>query len=411
MRNLLQQLRTRGWLAAAGLGTLAVLAACGGGGSSGSSSGSSSDGSSSMAQGMGTLRVSMTDAPACGYDHVFVTVQKVRVNQSSTAADTDAGWTDLTVASTSQRLDLLSLTNGVLSVLGQMPLAPGHYQQMRLVLAANDATTPLANSVTPSGQAEVALTTPSAQQSGLKLNVDLDILSNQMADLVLDFDACKSVVRAGASGKYLLKPVISVTPAYISGVAGYVDPSLGMATTGISLQKSGVVVKSTLPDATGKFLLQPVAPGTYDLVLTSAGHATAVVTGVVVSADTVTTLNAASSSLNPPVSATGIAAGTVAVTGATSIDALVAASQTLTVGNTIELAAGPVDAVTGAYSFTLPVAAPLVAAYTSGTLTFTADTAVAGKYGLAATSGGTTKMAGPLTITSGTTVTTNFSFP
>jgi hypothetical protein len=382
---------------------MALLAACGGGGGS--------DSSSSMSQGMGTLSVSMTDAPACGYDHVYVTVQKVRVNQSSTAADTDAGWTDLAVASGSQRMDLLSLTNGVLSALGQMPLAPGHYQQMRLVLAANDSSNPLANSVAPTGQTEVALTTPSGQQSGLKLNIDLTINANQLADLVLDFNACKSVVSAGASGKYLLKPVVSVTPAYISGVAGYVDPSLGVATTGISLQQSGVVVKSTVPDATGKFLLEPVAPGTYDFVLTSAGHATAVVTGVVVSANTVTTLNASSSSFNPPVSATGMAAGAVTVTGATSIDAIVAASQTLTVGNTVELAAGPADAVTGAYSFTLPVAAPMVAAYTTGTLTFTADTAVAGKYGLAATSGGTSKMAGPLTLTSGTTVTTNFSFP
>jgi hypothetical protein len=38
------------------------------------------------------LRLSITDAPACGYDSVFVTIEKVRVHQSATAGDADGGW-------------------------------------------------------------------------------------------------------------------------------------------------------------------------------------------------------------------------------------------------------------------------------------------------------------------------------
>src|SRR5690606_7276482 len=45
----------------------AILAACGGGGGS--------------SGGTGTLSVKMTDAPSCGYDHVWVTVTKVRVHK------------------------------------------------------------------------------------------------------------------------------------------------------------------------------------------------------------------------------------------------------------------------------------------------------------------------------------------
>ena len=65
-----------------------LLAACGGGGGGGST----------PPQTMGTLGVSLTDAPACGFDAVNVTVSKVRVNTSATATDTDSGWTDLTLS-------------------------------------------------------------------------------------------------------------------------------------------------------------------------------------------------------------------------------------------------------------------------------------------------------------------------
>ena len=72
----------------------------------------------------GTLRLALTDAPACGYDHVYVTVQKVRVHKSASAGDNDAGWSEV-VLNPAQRIDLLSLTNGVLADLGQTPLPAG----------------------------------------------------------------------------------------------------------------------------------------------------------------------------------------------------------------------------------------------------------------------------------------------
>jgi hypothetical protein len=374
---------------------LAALAGCGGGGGS-----SGAD--------TGTLRVALTDAPACGYDAVNVTIQKVRVHKSSTASDTDAGWSEI-VLSPAKRVDLLGLQNGVLAELGQTPLPTGKYTQLRLVLGTNGGTTPLANSVVPSGGSETALTTPSGQQTGLKMNIDMDVGANQMIDLVLDFDACKSVVRAGASGQYLLKPVVSVIPRFISGVSGFVGAVEANGNTLITLQQAGVVVKATAPDSSGAFLLQPVAPGTYDVVITAPGQATEVITDVVVSADTVTPLGTAAAPLNPTASASGTAAGTV-TTATAPIDANLRVLQTLSGGHTIEVASGFVNSTTGAYSFALPVGAPLVAPY-AATLTFTADAAVAGKYSLQAISGGVTKSAGPITLTSGTTVTTNFTFP
>src|SRR5450759_1430045 len=123
------------WLMASVLAVL--VAGCGGGGGSGGASGP------------GTLGVSLTDSPACGYDKVFVTVTKVRVHQSSSASDTDAGWTDITL-SPAPKIDLLSLNNGVLFNLGETPLPAGHYTQLRLVLDPNTTPGGLANSVVPS---------------------------------------------------------------------------------------------------------------------------------------------------------------------------------------------------------------------------------------------------------------------
>src|SRR6185503_5966153 len=106
-------------LAAACSAAAVALAACGGGG------GASEPG------GTGTMRVALTDAPACGYDAVNVTIERVRVHQSSSAGDHDTGWSDL-VVSPRRRVNLLALTNGVLEELGEMPLPSGRYTQMRL---------------------------------------------------------------------------------------------------------------------------------------------------------------------------------------------------------------------------------------------------------------------------------------
>jgi len=375
---------------------LAGLAACGGG-----------DGSSGASADSGTLRLAITDAPTCGYDAVNVTIQKVRVNQSSSASDTDSGWSEV-VLSPARRVNLLTLTNGVLDELGQTPLPTGKYTQLRLVLADNDGTHPMANSVLPSGGTETALKTPSGQQSGVKANINIDIAANKMADFVLDFDACKSVVVAGSSGQYLLKPVVTVIPRYVSGVTGFVDSTLVNGSTSVSLQQGGVVIKATTPGINGQFLLQPVAPGSYTLVLTAPGRTTAIVSNVAVAADTVTPVNASRTALNPPASASGT------VNGTAPVETLVRVLQPLTLGTTVEIAGRFADGTTGFYSYPLVVNAPLVAPYVAapGLLVFAADTAAAGKYTLNASLTGFPDKATVLsTLTSGATITTNLTFP
>ena len=376
-----------------------LLAACGGG-------------SSNPSVTTGTLRVALTDAPACGYESVNVTVREVRVHKSASAAESDAGWVAVTLP-TPRRIDLLTLTNGALEELGQTPLETGRYTQMRLVLADNTGAAPLANAVRPTGAAEAALETPSAFQTGLKMNVGIEVAANQIADVVIDFDACRSVVTAGRSGRYLLKPVLSVTPRFLSGVRGSVEAAAASGAA-VTLQTAGEVVKATAPDpTTGTFRLAPVAPGTYDLVLISPNRATAVVTGVTVTADLLTDVSNAA--LAPPDSASGVARGKVTVTPApAAIDAVVKVQQALLPGGpTVEVASMAADAVTGEYSVTVPTAAPVRAAFASSgaALSFAAAASSAGAYQVRAVSGGVTKGPTAVTVTPTTAGVADFIFP
>lgn len=372
---------------------VAGLSACGGGSDSGT----------------GTLRLALTDAPACGFDAVNVTVQSVRLHQSATAEDTANGWETLTLASPKQ-VDLLKLTNGLLEELGQTTLPAGRYNQLRLVLADNSST-PLANTVVPTSGAEVALTTPSAQQSGLKLKVAMDVAPGQVADYVIDFDACRSVVQAGGSGKYLLKPVLTVFPRSTTGVEGEVALAMVGPDTTVALQSNGVTVRTSSPAANGSFLLQPVPAGNYTFVLQSPGRTITVVDTVTVVANQVARLHPENTPLDPPTSATGTLTGVVASAQAV-VDAVVRVLQPLTGGPAVELVSRPVNGDTGQYLYTVSTDAPQRAPYAAGgALNFSPDTAAAGQFSLAATLNGVTTLAGPFLLGGGASITTNFSQP
>lgn len=157
----------------------------------------SDDGSSNTPN--GTLQVYLTDAPA-NYEAVWIDIQEVRihVNEEGDIDEDDEGW--ITISDDPMKVNLLELTNGELEALGETELEEGIYSQIRLILGDDNEI--VKNGITHS------LDTPSAQQSGLKLNVNTEIEGGRIYTLLLDFDASRSIVEAGNSGKYLLKPVI-----------------------------------------------------------------------------------------------------------------------------------------------------------------------------------------------------------
>lgn len=376
-----------------------LLAACGGGGSDASS---------------GTLRLALTDAPACGYDHVYVTVDSVKVHQSASAGENDPGWYPITLPSLPKRIDLLELRNGLLEELGQTALPVGRYTQMRLVLSPNSTSLPYANAVTPTGGAQAALTTPSAQQSGLKLNVDIEIEPGKLAEFVLDFDACKSVVSAGNSGKFNLKPVISVLPRFIDGMAvdGYVANSSPY--TSVSLQLNGVVVRSTVPDPLrqGYFALPylPISSANYDLVIADPGRGTRVVSAVPVTPMAITHVSAANQAIQLSNSnAQNLVASATA--GNAIPDATISVHQSLGTDREIELASRTVDSVNGSSSFTLATDPVQVATYspTLAPLSWLPYNASAAQFSVRSNVPGTPIQSQPVDLRIGSTQ-VNFSY-
>lgn len=128
---------------------------------------------------------------------VEITGAAVHVEDSNTN-----GWVNLAV--NPGVYDLLELQNGIDTILANATTLPaGYVSQLRLILGENNSVT-LMDSVTT-----FQLQTPSAQQSGLKININAEIEANTQYELIIDFDANKSVVVTG-NEHYLLKPVIKV---------------------------------------------------------------------------------------------------------------------------------------------------------------------------------------------------------
>ncbi len=355
--------------------------------------------------GSGALKVSLTDAPACGFDQVNVTVSKVRIHQSSNAEENANGWGEI-VLSPPGKINLLTLSNGVLEGLGTTPLAAGHYTQLRLVLVPNTGAAPLSNSVVPTGGSETALETPSALQSGIKLIHEFDVAEGALVELVLDFDACRSVVQKG-NGGYLLRPVISVIPQVVSGaIQGAVgmDPANGageaLSNPRVTAQQSGQVIKSTVPNADGTFTLSPLVQsataGNYDLVFTADNAATAVIRSVPATAQGTTTISTADAPVLLDLSTVRTVSGNV-----TPATAIVRALQTFpTEGPTVEIRSTNTATDTGSYSLSLPILGSKLGQFGTGELPIllTLRPDVAGQYTLEASSEGFSAESRPVTL-------------
>jgi len=180
---------------------LVALTACGGGGGSDSSGGS------------GSLSLSLTDASSSDYKAVVVTVDEIQVHVQGNG-NSPNDWKSVDMPISPLTVNLLELVNGVREDLGLVDLQAGSYTQMRLIIgdSPNPDTLPFANYViTNTDPTEIhELKIPSGDKSGFKIVQGFTIAADQNTELILDFDACRSVVQAGNSGQWLLKPTVKV---------------------------------------------------------------------------------------------------------------------------------------------------------------------------------------------------------
>lgn len=363
-------------------------------------------------EGDATLRVALASASGCGYSNVHLTIDSVQVHESPLATENSLGWRVLAAPSPS-RIDLMRLDNGALADLGSATVPSARYRKLRLVLAPNTASEPLRNSVTTPEQGETALATPAPQQAGLLLSIDRRASADEPLEVVLDFDACASVVSRGAAGGYLLKPVLRILP-WPAGEGLSVAGRLGNMPAGgarVSLQRAGHPVRSTVADAEGRFLLSPVPAGTHDLVVVAEDRASAVLAEVPVAAQSRTVLVADDQPLELVPSGMRTVTGRVGLAGSTLVPEAQASALQAVGTRTVEIGSRPVDAVSGNYVLRLPVAPPMLANFDPGARGYalTPDIGRAGRYGIEASVPGRAPQTVDVDIRTGDAV-ANFEF-
>ena len=201
------------------------------------------------ASGAGTLVIRLTDAPAA-YDAVNIAVDSVRVHVDS--ADSISGWH--TISRSPAMYDLLQYIGGRDTIIAEGDIPTGYYSQLRLYIGAGSNV--VVDGVT------YDLEIPSGSQSGLKLNIQAVITEGVKYELVLDFDASRSIVVTGNS-RYQLKPVIKTLATAVSG-------SLTVAVVPVTANPTiwviaGTDSSRTVADTTGLFRFKYLVPTMYSV--------------------------------------------------------------------------------------------------------------------------------------------------
>ena len=200
------------------------------------------------------LKITLVDDPG-DYDAVNVDIRGVSVHTNEHAGDNDNGWVFLENSDVGVK-NLLDYTNGVELTLVDTDFPAGRLSQIRLLLGDE-------NTVSIDGNSE-PLETPSAQQSGLKLQVHENLKGGITYEFKLDFEAAQSVVTTGIGTK-ILKPVIRVSTKALSGsITGTVLPESENVAVFV-INGPDTLSSTYAPAGIKEFLLADIPEGTFSV--------------------------------------------------------------------------------------------------------------------------------------------------
>jgi hypothetical protein len=200
------------------------------------------------------LQIRLTDSPFPNVKAVWIDVRQIEVimNETGSPFILDGAHPGL--------YNLLDFTNGRDTLLADASIPPGTISQIRLILGDN-------NYLITNEDEKITLKTPSAQESGLKVQVHQVVTGGILYRLILDFDAGKSINKAGNSGNYLLKPVLRILSLVPSGgdIRGVVGPWT-IRTAVLAINGPDTVSTAFTDPLNGNYLIKDVPAGNYSLV-------------------------------------------------------------------------------------------------------------------------------------------------
>lgn len=199
----------------------------------------------------GTLRVSITDATG-DFDEVNITFSEV-------SAHIDSEW--VTVSIEPQTVNLLDFTNGETFELGSNEVPAGHYTQVRLKIDEAEVVT--------DGETH-PVTIPSNAQTGLKLVLNFTILEGETVELILDFDAHRSIITTGPPNSprnYMMKPTIRViTMSNTGSISGMVTNPTN-APVAFAIANTDTITSTPVNVSSGHFKLAFLPAGIYTVAI------------------------------------------------------------------------------------------------------------------------------------------------
>lgn len=249
----------------------------------------------------GKISVKLTDAPF-PYDFIDeanVTIYKIETrvkNLDESKGDQDDSNFEVLYEG-EQKVNLLTLTNGVTMAMGEAEVPVGSYDLVRVYIKEG--------SVVLKDGTTFDLKVPSGEQTGIKVFVNpaIEVFSSLSSDLLLDIDVSKSFIAkgniesmGGITG-FNFKPVIRASNMSTAGsLAGRVTTLVEEVETGIdgvqiSVWDGEEHITSTSTDESGNYMVLGLEEGTYTIQAEAMDYTTNIKEDVAIHAANKTTVD------------------------------------------------------------------------------------------------------------------------
>ncbi len=198
----------------------------------------------------GTLKILLTDSPG-EFEEVNITFSEISVHAGDDTSDTEGEW--IIITDETQNFNLLELSNGVTAILGEMDLEEGHYTQIRLEITGAEIVI---------GDTVHQLTIPSGT---IKFVSGFDISGETPTELIVDFDAARSIHTTGKQEEYKLIPTIRlINKAHCGAIIGQVTNYENLPVA-YAIADGDTVNTSYVNENNGKFTLGFLTDKTYEV--------------------------------------------------------------------------------------------------------------------------------------------------